>query len=97
MRTSAKQPTANTPTDHILWTLDDIQAYYRCGRTKAGEIVRKPGFPAPVRGIDRRWVGAEIREWAEDPSRHDESDGLTDLVAASRERGPIKTRNRSRG
>lgn len=49
-----------------LWTTADIAAFLRLSIRQARDRITKlPSFPKPrIIGGSKRWVAAEVREWA---------------------------------
>lgn len=51
-----------------LWSIEDIQTYFRVGKTVAYRLKDQPGFPAPIKMYDTaqpRWLPEEIKKWTE--------------------------------
>lgn len=66
-RTDARQVFTPGVSDAVFWNIRDIQLNCRVGRTKAWELARDPGFPAPLRIGSRRlvWPRAEVLAFME--------------------------------
>jgi len=52
--------------DLTLWTVADISAYLKCGRSTVYRFMRHPDFPEAIRppcGGHPRWLAAQVRAW----------------------------------
>jgi predicted DNA-binding transcriptional regulator AlpA len=58
--------TTPRPSNEQLWTINDLAAFLRVGRTTAYEVAASPSAPKAVRiGSSRRWFPGDWVKWAE--------------------------------
>lgn len=54
------------PLDVLLWTVDDLMAYFKCSRVTAYAIIKSPGFPRRIDAPgDPRYIAGQVIKFAE--------------------------------